>query len=77
MIRQWLVQLGYWLVKTFNKPGIEDELLTTARAITTRLADHWPDTDGEFKRAKAYAQLINTYPERNKRAISRAIEDAL
>ena len=54
-----------------------DPLQKLAKRLVTRMNENWPDTDGEFKRAQVYAQLVNTFPERSKRDVSRAIEDAL
>lgn len=76
-IKQWLVRFGQWLVYTFSEPIEEDSLTILARKLTIRMNDNWPLTDGEFKRAKVYAQLINTFPNRSRREVSRAIEEAL
>ncbi len=58
-------------------PHEQSPLLMLAIKLTKQQDAHWPDADGEFKRAKVYAQLINTFPEVNRRAVSRAIEEAL
>ena len=55
----------------------EDPLLVLAITLTKRQDEHWPERDGECKRAAVYAQLTNTFPDRSKREVSRAIEDAL
>lgn len=81
-MKKFLFNIGVWLVATFGEkieplPHIEDELLTIAKKITAQIQKNWPETDGEFKRAKAYAQLVNTFPQRAKQDISYAIEDAV
>ncbi len=72
-----------WIKKLFqpatSAPKLTERspLLTLAISLTKRMDSNWPDADGEFKRAKVYAQLINTFPEVNRRAVSRAIEEAI
>lgn len=79
MIKRWLVRLGAWLVYTCSDGLIKKtpSLPELARILTARQDANWPDRDGECKRAAVYAQLVNTFPDINKRVISRAIEDAL
>ena len=77
-IKQWCVRFGNFLVWLGTDPVIhEDELMRLAINLTKRQQDNWPERDGECKRAAVYAQLVNTFPERSKREISVAIEEAL
>lgn len=56
---------------------VVDPLLELAIVLTKRQQANWPDRDGECKRAAVYAQMVNSYPHRSKREISRLIEEAL
>lgn len=50
--------------------------LARARALVAA-ADALKDASGEYKRHQVYARLLKEFPRESKRAISRAIEEAL
>lgn len=79
-IKRWMVWVGTWLVRMGSwppDPTPADALRDLAVILTKRQDEHWPERDGECKRAAVYAQLTNTFPDRNKREVSVAIEEAL
>ena len=56
----------------------DSPLLARARVLTADMdATCAPGTSGEFKRHSVYARLQKEFPGEAKRAVSRAIEDAL
>ena len=84
-IKKLLVRLGHWLIRVGSEapvvvppvaPAI-DPMRELAKVLTARQNEKWPERDGECKRAAVYGQMVNSYPDRRKRDISRAIEDAL
>jgi hypothetical protein len=77
LIRRWLVQVGAWLIRLGTEAPSAPTLQELARRLVLRQNEKWPERDGECKRTAVYAQLVNTFPSTSKRAISRAIEEAL
>ena len=60
------------------EPAQDSPLLARARVLTADMdATCAPGTSGEFKRHSVYARLQKEFPGEAKRAVSRAIEDAL
>ena len=85
-LKSYLVRVGLWLAKcggwqqvfiTAPSDAMSEDVLKLAIALVKRQDANWPDRDGECKRGQVYAQLVNTYPNQDKRMISRAIEEAL
>ncbi len=68
-----------WFQPATSAPKLTERspLLMLAISLTKRMDTNWPEADGQFKRDNVYAQLINTFPDRSRREISRAIEEAL
>jgi len=76
-IKNWLGFSEMNLAPIVEEVEPIDELLALAIVLTKRENDLWPSKDGEGKRASVYGQLTNTFPNRNKREVSMAIEEAL
>ena len=74
-LAQWLRLVADWLDPPPSP--VFDALATYARAYVTDADLMAPGTSGEYKRHIVFAQLQKACPDRTKRAIARAIEDAL
>ena len=77
----WLEPLPPVLVWPDSEPPplgpTDDEVLTVAIRLTDWADQDFPDTAGEFKRHQVYARLIDQFPQRRRRDLGKAIEDAL
>jgi hypothetical protein len=70
------LRLLKWLVRWLETTPAP--LLMRARSLTALYELDGPDTNGgEWRRSQVYGRLQHEFPRVTKRAISRAIEDAL
>jgi len=74
-----LLVVAVWLVQRRMTPKevVVDPILARARVLTAEQDERWGDRDGEAKRHQVYSRLIKEFPDRQKRELARAIEDAL
>lgn len=79
-LARWLRALATWVDVPVGLPAAAPNLepvVILARTLVQEQETRWPDRSGEAKRHQVYAQLLDAFPETPKRALSRAIEDAL
>ncbi len=79
-LRRWLASQLRALARWIDEPVPVvplDALTQHAQVLIHEQETRWPERSGEAKRHQVYAALIDAFPGVSKRAISRAIEDAL
>lgn len=75
-MRVWLVRQLKALVRWLDRTP--DPILVRARELVSRYEHDGPEHHGgEWRRSQVYGRLHRQFPQVSKRAISRAIEDAL
>ncbi|HND25058.1 MAG TPA: hypothetical protein PK229_12115 [Rhodocyclaceae bacterium] len=77
VLARGLRALADWLDVPAVPVTTPDAVSVLARALVQDQQARWPERSGEAKRHQVYAQLIDAFPDTPKRALSRAIEDAL
>lgn len=75
VIARWLRRAADWIDPP--APRVDTAVVRLARTLAATQNDRWPDRSGEAKRHQVFAQLIDAFPTTSKRALARAIEDAL
>lgn len=75
-LARWLRALAGWIDVPADAPAL-GPVAALARVLVQEQETRWPERSGEAKRHQVYAQLLDVFPGTPKRALSRAIEDAL
>jgi len=84
IFRRWVIRLFIWIACVFGYRGTHSALsrvqLPSAQVIDAtvvqikRMASHFPEKTGDWKRHQIYAKLVKMFPGESKRSVGLAIE---